>query len=96
MSTSRARTSSTSVSSVTLITVGDITSRAVAPCLTTRSYSLTSPTTAPSRSVTGTPLMRWELSSLARSAVGVSGSAATTGVVMISFTFTRAPPTGDD
>src|SRR5439155_5124690 len=57
-SISRKRTSSTSVSSLTLMMPGDMISRAVGPRLASMSYSLTSPMTVPLSSVIGTALMR--------------------------------------
>jgi hypothetical protein len=43
------------------------------PSRASRSYSLTRPMTAPSASVTGTPLVRWSRSRLAITGTGVSG-----------------------
>ena len=83
-STSRCRTSSTLVLSVTLTTAVVITSRAAGPDLASRSYSLTSPTTPPVSSTTGTALIRCRRSACAMSASGVSAGTVTTGVVMIS------------
>src|SRR5579875_2894865 len=87
-STSRWRTSSTSVSSVTLITEDVITSRATSPARASRSCSLTRPTTPPVASSTGTALIRFSRSTAAISPTGVSADTVITGVVIISDTLT--------
>ena len=82
--TSRCRTSSTPVSSVTLTTALVITSRAVSPVRASRSYSLTSPTTPPASSRTGTALTWCRRSVCAICVTGVPAGTVTTGAVMIS------------
>jgi hypothetical protein len=95
-STSRWRTSSRSVSLLTVITDAVITSLAVSPPRASRSYSLTRPTTAPPASTTGTPLIRLSRSRPAITGTGVFPVTVTTRVVMISLTFTCPHPSRAD